>query len=489
MALPNEHQLKFNSYKNAKSLMEAIEKRFKGNKESKKVQKTLLKQQYKNFNETSSEGLDQIYDRLQKLINLETLSMDDLYNNLKIYEDGVMGSSSTTQNTQNVAFMSSNNTNSTNKAVNNAHGVSAANSKTNASNIPNVDSLSDAVIYSFFASQSNSPQLDNEGLKQIDLDDLEEIDLKWQMEMECKASKHQDNRNREAPRRTMPAKYGQTVFALMAHTSLSSLSSLNSDTKDSAKVKTVNEDVQIRALVDGKKIIITEVSIKRDLQLQDVEGTACLPNAAIFEELARMSAKTISWNKFNSTMASAIICLSNNQKFNFSKYILDNMKEAEEETEVPHTEPPTKEHIPTPSHDPLPSGEDRLQLNELIEICTKLSDMVLPLKKIKTNQATKIEKLKKRVKKLEGKRKKRTHRLKSLYKGRMNDEDLFKVNDLDGDEVIVDVTSGENVKQHATVAEKEVSVAADEVVTTAESVKVIIAAITPQIFKDDVTLP
>ncbi|GJY70634.1 hypothetical protein Tco_0474337 [Tanacetum coccineum] len=49
MALPNEHQLKFNSYKNAKSLMEAIEKRFGGNKKSKKTQKTLLKKQYENF--------------------------------------------------------------------------------------------------------------------------------------------------------------------------------------------------------------------------------------------------------------------------------------------------------------------------------------------------------------------------------------------------------------------------------------------------------
>ncbi|GKA03606.1 hypothetical protein Tco_0676387 [Tanacetum coccineum] len=69
MALPNEHQLKFNSYKSSKSLMEAIEKRFGGNKESKKVQKTLLKQQYENFNGNRSEGLDQIYDRLQKLIS------------------------------------------------------------------------------------------------------------------------------------------------------------------------------------------------------------------------------------------------------------------------------------------------------------------------------------------------------------------------------------------------------------------------------------
>ncbi|GJU83796.1 hypothetical protein Tco_1286161 [Tanacetum coccineum] len=87
MALPNEHQLKFNSYKNAKSLIEAIEKRFGGNKESKKIHKTLLKQQYENFNGNSSEGLDQIYDRLQKLISQleihgETISQEDL--NLKL---------------------------------------------------------------------------------------------------------------------------------------------------------------------------------------------------------------------------------------------------------------------------------------------------------------------------------------------------------------------------------------------------------------------
>nr|GFA14083.1 ribonuclease H-like domain-containing protein [Tanacetum cinerariifolium] len=181
MALPNEHQLKFNFYKNAKSLIEAIEKR------------------------NSSEGLDQIYDRLQKLIsqleingetisqkdmntkllrslpsewkthnliwrnnsNLETLSMDDLYNNLKIYETKVKGSPSSSQNSQNMAFVSSNCSGSTNQS----HG----------SNYANTNSLSNAVICSFFANQSNSPQLDNEDLQQIDVDDLEEIDLKWLM--------------------------------------------------------------------------------------------------------------------------------------------------------------------------------------------------------------------------------------------------------------------------------------------------------------------
>ncbi|GJX66191.1 hypothetical protein Tco_0300534 [Tanacetum coccineum] len=104
------------------------------------------------------------------------------------------------------------------------------------------------------------------------------------------------------------------------------------------KVKTVNGEIQLQALVDGKKIIVTEASVRRDLQLNDEEGTDCFPNATIFEELTRMgyeklsqkltfykalfspqwkslihtilqclSAKTTAWNKFSSTMASAII--------------------------------------------------------------------------------------------------------------------------------------------------------------------------------------
>nr|GFA71710.1 hypothetical protein [Tanacetum cinerariifolium] len=100
MALPDKHQLKLNSQKDAKTLMEAIEKRFGGNTETKKVQKTLLKQQFENFTGSSSEDLDQIHDRLQKLVS-----------QLEI------------------------------------HGI------------------------------------DNKDLKQIDVDDLEEIDLRWQMAM------------------------------------------------------------------------------------------------------------------------------------------------------------------------------------------------------------------------------------------------------------------------------------------------------------------
>nr|GEX52740.1 ribonuclease H-like domain-containing protein [Tanacetum cinerariifolium] len=143
MALPDKNQLKFNIHKDAKSLMKAIKKRFGGNKKTKKVQKTLLKQQYENFTSSSSESLDQIHDRLQKLISqleilgdslsqkdinlrflrsfpsewrthtliwrnkadLEEQSLDNLFNNLKIYEAEVKISSSTSHTTQNIGFV------------------------------------------------------------------------------------------------------------------------------------------------------------------------------------------------------------------------------------------------------------------------------------------------------------------------------------------------------------------------------------------------
>nr|GEX69294.1 hypothetical protein [Tanacetum cinerariifolium] len=189
MALPDKHQLKFNIQKDANSLMEAIEKRFGGNRETKKVQKTLLKQQYENFSGTSSESLDQIHDRIQKLISqleilgetisqeyinlkflkslpsewkthtliwrnkadLEEQSLDDLFNNLKIYKAEVKGLSPSSQNTQNIAFVSSNNTDSLNESATAAPSITAASSKATVSTLLNVDSLSDAVIYSFFA--------------------------------------------------------------------------------------------------------------------------------------------------------------------------------------------------------------------------------------------------------------------------------------------------------------------------------------------------
>ncbi|GJX20812.1 ribonuclease H-like domain-containing protein [Tanacetum coccineum] len=100
---------------------------FGGNKESKKMQMTILKQQYENFTASRSEGLDKTYDRFQKLINQleihDTMSMDDLYNYLEVYEAEIKGQSSSSLNSQNVAFVSLENTSSTSEAVNTAHEV------------------------------------------------------------------------------------------------------------------------------------------------------------------------------------------------------------------------------------------------------------------------------------------------------------------------------------------------------------------------------
>ncbi|GKE80685.1 hypothetical protein Tco_1550685, partial [Tanacetum coccineum] len=154
-----------------------------------------------------------------------------------------------------------------------------------------------------------------------------------------------------------------------------------------------------------------------------------------------MSVKTTDWNEFSSTMASAIKSLATNQKFNFSMYILNNMvknleggvkfpmfpwfvqvfldKQAEGITkhkEIYVTPSHTKkvfanmkregkdetknvESVPIHSNDLLLSGEDRLKLNELLELCTKLFERVLDLENTKTSQAAEITKLE-RVKKL-----------------------------------------------------------------------------------------
>nr|GEU32398.1 hypothetical protein [Tanacetum cinerariifolium] len=146
--------------------------------------------------------------------------------------------------------------------------------------------------------------------------------------------------------------------------------------KTSAKVKTVNYDVRIQALVDGKKVDVNEDSIRRNLRLDDAEGTACLPNAVIFEELARMR--------------------------------------------------------------------------------------VLSLEQTKTNQAAEIKKLKKkedaskhrRIAEIDANEDLSLINETAQDQGRINDQVLFGVHDLDGDEVFVDVTTCENVEQNATVAEK-----------------------------------
>nr|GEV03903.1 ribonuclease H-like domain-containing protein [Tanacetum cinerariifolium] len=161
LAILDEHLLKFHRIKDEKTLWEAIKTRFGGNKESKKMQKTILKQQYENFAASRSKACNTHTLIMQNKYDLDTLSMDDLYNNLKVYEAEIKGQSSSSSNYQNVAFVSSDNTSSTNEAVNTAQNVFIASSQGQAS----ASTYADDVMFSFFANQSNNPQLDNEYLE------------------------------------------------------------------------------------------------------------------------------------------------------------------------------------------------------------------------------------------------------------------------------------------------------------------------------------
>ncbi|GJZ06706.1 putative ribonuclease H-like domain-containing protein [Tanacetum coccineum] len=172
----------------AKTLFEAIEARFCGNEATRKTQKSLLKHMYENFNAFSSESLDFIFTRLQKIISqlaildLGSISFDDLYNNFKIVEQEVKRSvtSSSNLSLQNVAFVSTpSSTNDINTS--NVHVSTASSSLSTASSTDNTARLSDATIYAFLANQPNGSQVVHEDLEQIHEDDLEEMDLKWQL--------------------------------------------------------------------------------------------------------------------------------------------------------------------------------------------------------------------------------------------------------------------------------------------------------------------
>ncbi|GKB03149.1 putative ribonuclease H-like domain-containing protein [Tanacetum coccineum] len=268
MALTNEHQLKFNTYKDAKSLMQAIENRFGGNTATKKTQKNLLKQQYENFTASNTEVIEQTYERLQKLISQlemhgEVISQEDINQKFlrSLSQEWAMhtivkGTSSSTTNSQNVAFLSFSSTNSATRAINIAQGVNNTSTQDAADGSITVKNLSDAVIYSLFANQPEEMDLRwniamltirasrflKNTRRKLDMANKERIGFdkskvecfnchkKGHFARECRAPRNQDSRNREPTRRTSDqAEEGPTNFALMAYSSTSSSYSTNSE--------------------------------------------------------------------------------------------------------------------------------------------------------------------------------------------------------------------------------------------------------------------
>ncbi|GJV20126.1 hypothetical protein Tco_1369146 [Tanacetum coccineum] len=225
-AIPDRHLLSFHDAQDAKSLWAAIKARFGGNKESKKMQKNLLKQQFETFVVGAREELDSAYDRFQNIISmlelydakvscedanlkflrslpsvwhvvatmirgqpgLDELDFDDLYNNLKVYEHELKGASSS--NSQSIAFMSAEIKGSTSRqstADDKSEIITKGYAQASSSKLKetlNSSFNSDEIICSFFAQQASMPEThDDEDLLQIDDDAMEEIDIRWQVAM------------------------------------------------------------------------------------------------------------------------------------------------------------------------------------------------------------------------------------------------------------------------------------------------------------------
>nr|GEU78873.1 ribonuclease H-like domain-containing protein [Tanacetum cinerariifolium] len=225
MALPNEHLMTFNPYKDAKTLFAAIQIRFGANKATKKTQKTLLKQMYENFNAPSTESLDSIFDKLQKIVNQlailgKNISHEDF--NLKFLR--ILHSE---WNTHVVVWRNKPNldTISTNE-VNTTYGVSNANTQisptsTQVSTVStqvSTANLSDATVYAFMASQPNGKITingsDTAGYNKSKVDCFNYHKL-GHFTRECRQLRNQDsmNRNQGSSRRTVNVE--ETTFKVM----------------------------------------------------------------------------------------------------------------------------------------------------------------------------------------------------------------------------------------------------------------------------------
>ncbi|GJU22566.1 hypothetical protein Tco_1155908 [Tanacetum coccineum] len=224
MAIPKEHLRRFHGMDDAKKIWEAIRTRFGGNANSKKMQKVVLKQQFKAFTISSSEGLEKGYDRFQQLLSqseahgaevstedskhkflrflpsawsnlamtirtkpdVDTLSIDDLYNNLRVFEQELTSTSKSSASAQNVAFVSHSKSSTNKVKFGHTGAYSTYTPFTSSNNIPKREVLAgfaDEVIYSLFVKQSEDLDLLHEDLEQIDDLDIEEMDINWQIAM------------------------------------------------------------------------------------------------------------------------------------------------------------------------------------------------------------------------------------------------------------------------------------------------------------------
>ncbi|GJS33701.1 ribonuclease H-like domain-containing protein [Tanacetum coccineum] len=222
MAVPKDHLRRFHGMDDAKEIWAAIKTRFGGNANSKKMQKAVLKQQFEAFTISSKESLEKGYDRFQKLLsqldalgasvsdedanhkflrslppawdslamtmrtkkNIDTLSIDDLYNNLSVFEQDIQKTSSSSLTSDNVAFLSQAKASSSkHKPSHNSGSYSSYTTSSSKATPTATPGLADEVIHSFLATNADDVDLIHEDLDQIDDLDLEEMDINWQIAM------------------------------------------------------------------------------------------------------------------------------------------------------------------------------------------------------------------------------------------------------------------------------------------------------------------
>ncbi|GJW14646.1 ribonuclease H-like domain-containing protein [Tanacetum coccineum] len=188
MAIPKEHMRRFHGMDDAKEIWEAIRTRFGGNANSKKMQKALeahgAEVSTEDANHKFLRSLPPAWSNLAMTMrtkpDVDTLSIDDLYNNLRVFEQEIQGASKTFSSAQNVAFVSQSKS-STNKVKSGFTGAySTCTPSTSSTNTPEKEALAgfaDEVIYSLFAKQSEDWDLLHEDLEQIDDLDIEEMDI------------------------------------------------------------------------------------------------------------------------------------------------------------------------------------------------------------------------------------------------------------------------------------------------------------------------
>ncbi|GJQ93715.1 putative ribonuclease H-like domain-containing protein [Tanacetum coccineum] len=219
-ALPEDHMPDFHHYDDARDIWIAVKARFGGNEESKKMRKTMLKQQFTEFTVTEEEGLHKGYDKFQKILSqlnqvqarpdnddinlkflralpsswsqvalalktrggLESMSFDDLYNKLRSLEldvrighsYGVKAAAGSTHS----AFIGAASPGSKPTYSDQQNTVSSVSQMSGRS-----DNIMECVLHSFVAENEPDQDMIYEDFDQVDQLEMEELDLKWQMAM------------------------------------------------------------------------------------------------------------------------------------------------------------------------------------------------------------------------------------------------------------------------------------------------------------------